>query len=104
MRTLLWLLPVLPLVNRRLQAHLRDAVRVAPAEFAGPLTYSAGSWETVSWEAFDLVGVNLYPWRRPPRRRRLDDRRLRRRASGGEARLREERGRAGGAPDELLPL
>ena len=59
-RNLLWTLPLLPLINRRLNGHLRDVVRVARAEFDGPLTYSAGAWESVQCEAFDLVGVNLY--------------------------------------------
>ncbi len=60
MRNLLWALPFLPLINHRLNRHLSDVVRLARTEFTGPLTYSAGSWESVEWGAFDLVGVNLY--------------------------------------------
>lgn len=39
---------------------LRDIVRAAREEFAGPVTYAAGPWETVDWELFDLVSVDLY--------------------------------------------
>lgn len=39
---------------------LRDLVRVARVEFAGPVTYAAGPWETVDWEQFDLVSVDAY--------------------------------------------
>jgi len=37
-----------------------DIVRAARKEFAGPVTYAAGPWETVDWELFDLVSVDLY--------------------------------------------
>lgn len=77
-RNLLWMLPLLPLINRRLNEHLRDAVRVARTAFAGPLTYSAGAWESVQWEAFDLVGVNLYRDRWNEKTYVSDLRRLRR--------------------------
>ena len=30
------------------------------ATFSGEITYSAGSWETVEWSRFDVVGLNLY--------------------------------------------
>ena len=59
-RNLLLMLPLLSFVNARLNRHLAEAVRVARGHFAGPLTYSAGAWETVDWTPFDLVGVNLY--------------------------------------------
>ena len=59
-RWLLWLLPFLPIVNLRLNRHLEDVVRVARTHFDGPVTYSAGAWESVRWAPFDLVGVNLY--------------------------------------------
>ena len=39
---------------------LRDIVRAAREEFAGPVTYAAAPWETVDWELFDLVSVDLY--------------------------------------------
>jgi len=39
---------------------LRDVVRAAREEFAGPLTYAAAPWETVDWELFDLVSVDAY--------------------------------------------
>lgn len=59
-RNLLWMLPLLPLINRRLNRHLRDLVRSVRTHFGGPLIYSAGSWESVEWDPFDLIGVNLY--------------------------------------------
>ena len=39
---------------------LRDIVRAAREQFAGPLTYAAGPWETVDWDLFDLVSVDAY--------------------------------------------
>jgi hypothetical protein len=39
---------------------LRDIVRAAREKFAGPVTYAAAPWETVDWELFDLVSVDLY--------------------------------------------
>ncbi len=46
-------------LERARHAH-RDIVPAAREEFAGPLTYAAGPWETVDWELFDLVSVDLY--------------------------------------------
>ncbi|MGY3615225.1 hypothetical protein [Bradyrhizobium sp. USDA 10063] len=34
-----------------------DAVRL---EFGGSVTYSSGTWETVDWSPFDIVGVDYY--------------------------------------------
>ena len=45
-----------PLLNDKLRSFV-DAVR---AEFAGPVTYSAGAWESVDWSIFDIVGVDHY--------------------------------------------
>lgn len=59
-RNLIWMLPFLPLVNARLNHHLTEVAGVARSHFKGPITYSAGAWESVRWDAFDLVGVNLY--------------------------------------------
>ena len=39
---------------------LRDIVRAARGKFAGPVTYAAAPWETVDWELFGLVSVDLY--------------------------------------------
>lgn len=55
-----WFWPFLWLANRRLNRHLARAVERARARFGGPITYSAGAWETVDWRPFDFVGVNLY--------------------------------------------
>jgi hypothetical protein len=46
-------------LERARRAH-RDIVRAAREEFAGPVTYAAAPWETVDWELFDLVSVDLY--------------------------------------------
>ena len=45
---------------QRARHTLRDVARVAREEFAGPVTYAAGPWETVDWELFDLVSVDAY--------------------------------------------
>jgi len=39
---------------------LRDVVRAAREQFAGPCTYAAAPWETVDWDLFDLVSVDAY--------------------------------------------
>ncbi len=39
---------------------LRDIVRAARENFAGPITYAAAPWETVDWGLFDLVSVDAY--------------------------------------------
>ena len=55
-----WAWPSLPVYSRRLNQMLAGAVEVARAEFHGPVTYAAGSWEQVDWRPFDLVGLNYY--------------------------------------------
>lgn len=44
----------------RLNALLSSVVTEVRAEYQGPLTYSAGSWETVNWDLFDITGVDYY--------------------------------------------
>ncbi|CEL10245.1 hypothetical protein ASPCAL13367 [Aspergillus calidoustus] len=39
---------------------LRSFVEVVRAQFKGPITYSAGSWELVDWDIFDIVGIDYY--------------------------------------------
>jgi hypothetical protein len=39
---------------------LRSFVEVIRAQFGGLLTYSAGSWEVVDWDMFDIVGIDYY--------------------------------------------
>lgn len=51
---------VMPVFNRRLNRHLRQAAAVAREHFGGPVTYSAGEWEGVDWGPFDYVGVDYY--------------------------------------------
>lgn len=41
----------------RILAEICIAVR---KHYSGPLTYSAGTWETVDWSLFDIVGVDYY--------------------------------------------
>ncbi|HSJ85206.1 MAG TPA: hypothetical protein VLA91_15500 [Acidimicrobiia bacterium] len=60
MRSLTWAWPFLPAVNSRLNRHLLDVSAAARKHFGGRITYGAGTWETVDWTPFDLVGVNLY--------------------------------------------
>lgn len=46
----------MPNLNRILQS-FANAIRPI---YRGPLTYSAGTWETVDWTIFDLVGIDYY--------------------------------------------
>lgn len=45
---------------QKLNAHLERAATLARNVFGGPLTYSAGEWERISWEPFDIVGLSFY--------------------------------------------
>lgn len=44
----------------KLNAHLERAAALTRSTFRGPLTYSAGEWEAMSWEPFDIVGLSFY--------------------------------------------
>ncbi|WP_420257894.1 glycoside hydrolase family 113 [Enterobacter intestinihominis] len=44
----------------RLNVLLSSVVTEVRAEYQGPLTYSAGSWESVNWDLFDITGVDYY--------------------------------------------
>lgn len=55
-----WSWPLLPLANAMLGRFMQRATTTARAAFAGPITYSAGSWERVNWSMFDFVGLDLY--------------------------------------------
>ncbi|WP_017586132.1 CPBP family glutamic-type intramembrane protease [Nocardiopsis ganjiahuensis] len=46
--------------NRRLNTLLRRLAATARERFSGPLTYGSGTWESVDWTPFDLVGVDYY--------------------------------------------
>ncbi|RZQ62848.1 abortive infection protein [Amycolatopsis suaedae] len=46
--------------NRRLNAYLARVCRTVRDRFGGEVSYAAGSWESVDWTPFDVVGVNLY--------------------------------------------
>lgn len=39
---------------------LSTVLNAVRAEFHGPVTYSAGTWETVNWSMFDITGVDYY--------------------------------------------
>ena len=39
---------------------LRSFVEVIRSHFGGQITYSAGSWEVVDWDIFDVVGIDYY--------------------------------------------
>lgn len=49
-----------PLFDRRLNRLLERLVDAARPEFGGPLTYGSGTWESVDWSRFDMVGVDYY--------------------------------------------
>jgi hypothetical protein len=53
-----WLL--LPVAHARFGRFMRQAAAAARRAFAGPLTYSAGTWERVDWSLLDQVGIDLY--------------------------------------------
>lgn len=46
--------------HKRLNAFLLKATTAVRAHFHGQLTYASGSWETVDWTVFDMVGVDYY--------------------------------------------
>ncbi len=50
----------IPTYTRKVDEHLGVACAVARARFGGPLTYSAGEWEQISWTPFDVVGLSFY--------------------------------------------
>lgn len=59
-RNLMWAWPLLPLINSRLNKHLKEVIGIARAHFNGAITYGAGSWENIAWDGFDFLGINLY--------------------------------------------
>jgi hypothetical protein len=46
--------------NEPLNAFLQDAVERVRAVFGGPVTYASVPLETVDWNRFDVVGLDLY--------------------------------------------
>ena len=44
----------------QLNALLSSVVAAVRTEYQGPVTYSAGTWETVNWDLFDITGVDYY--------------------------------------------
>ncbi|WDZ88567.1 CPBP family glutamic-type intramembrane protease [Nocardiopsis sp. HUAS JQ3] len=59
-RALGLLFPLLPWFDRRLNRLLREMAGTARGGFHGPLTYGSGTWESVDWAPFDVVGVDYY--------------------------------------------
>ncbi|KAL4935034.1 hypothetical protein BDV06DRAFT_234774 [Aspergillus oleicola] len=43
-----------------LNKFLRCFVEIIRAHFSGPVTYSAGTWEVVEWDIFDIIGIDYY--------------------------------------------
>ena len=39
---------------------LHNITNVVRSEFSGAITYSSGTWESVDWDMFDMVGVDYY--------------------------------------------
>ena len=54
------LFPLLPLFNHRLDRLLGELASTARTRFGGPLTYGSGTWESVDWTPFDVIGVDYY--------------------------------------------
>ncbi|KAL4746138.1 hypothetical protein BDW72DRAFT_210717 [Aspergillus terricola var. indicus] len=54
----------IPQALRDKSAELNDVLRsfaeVIRSQFGGQITYSAGSWEVVDWDIFDVVGIDYY--------------------------------------------
>lgn len=46
--------------SKELNKALKSFVQVIRAAFYGPVTYSAGTWESVDWTFFDIVGIDYY--------------------------------------------
>ena len=44
----------------KLNQVLRSFAELIRFHFGGPITYSAGSWEIVDWDIFDVVGIDYY--------------------------------------------
>jgi hypothetical protein len=60
---LMWAWLLLPLINKRLNQHLKKVVNNARSQFKRLITYGAGSCESIGWKKFDFVGVNLYRYK-----------------------------------------
>ncbi|WP_372028394.1 hypothetical protein [Pseudomonas kurunegalensis] len=47
-------------LSKSLSTTLTEVVSAIRANFKGEITYSAGTWESVDWDLFDIVGVDYY--------------------------------------------
>ncbi|WP_160715058.1 abortive infection protein [Chitinophaga solisilvae] len=50
----------IPAWNEKLNAFLVKVSATARAGFKGTITYAAGPWESVSWQLFDIIGLDYY--------------------------------------------
>lgn len=50
----------IPAYNKNLNTFLEQAAATARTHFPGTITYSAGLWEEVNWEKFDIIGLDHY--------------------------------------------
>lgn len=50
----------IPAYNKSLNTFLEKAAATARTYFTGTITYSAGPWEEVDWEKFDIIGLDHY--------------------------------------------
>jgi hypothetical protein len=46
--------------DKKLNDFLLKLVEVGRKNFKGRITYSAGCWEAVNWNIFDIIGIGLY--------------------------------------------
>jgi hypothetical protein len=49
-----------PKYQKSFNKFLKDASRVVREEFSGKVTYAGAIWETVEWNDFDFISINLY--------------------------------------------
>lgn len=47
-------------ITMKLNRTLAAVVKAVRENFNGPVTYSAGTWESVAWTMFDVIGVDYY--------------------------------------------
>jgi hypothetical protein len=47
-------------VQKKINAYLKCALEQCRSCFKGSITYASGIWERISWEPFDIVGIDHY--------------------------------------------
>lgn len=53
-------LPKIEEANRRLNSTLSNICKAIRDKYKGKVSYSSGTWESVDWDLFDVVGVDYY--------------------------------------------